>query len=121
MGVEYPDGFVRLVGVIDDCGAGVCSGVSVTLLGDLGPHLGFLVSSGVHGSRRGNLRDLQVQHAGHPYRILFAFEPHRYMVLLLLGGTRPETIVGMTKNMPIADRLYDEYLVALRKEGLKDG
>ena len=98
MGVEYPDRFVRLVGVIDDRGA-----------------------CGVHGSRRGNMRDLQVQHAGHPYRILFAFDPHSYMVLLLLGGTRPETIVGMTKNMPIADRLYDEYLIALRKEGLKDG
>jgi hypothetical protein len=39
---------------------------------------------------------LQVQHAGHPYRILFAFEPHRYMVLLLLGGKAGN------------DRWYDE-------------
>ena len=68
------------------------------------------------------MRDLQVQHAGHPISHTVCLRPAQLHDLAVVGGgTRPETIVGMTKIVPIADRLYDEYLIALRKEGLKDG
>lgn len=93
---------------------------SVMLLGDLGPNLGFPHSSGVHGSKHGNMRELRVQHAGRPYRILFAFDPRR-CAILLLGGDKTGNDRWYDENVPVADRLYDEHLVALRKEGLKDG
>ena len=42
----------------------------VKLLEDFGPNLRFPYSSGVHGSRHGNMRELRVQHTGRPYRVL---------------------------------------------------
>ncbi|MHB1641953.1 MAG: type II toxin-antitoxin system RelE/ParE family toxin [Acidithiobacillus sp.] len=113
---------------------------SVKLLGDLGPHLGFPHSSGVLGSRHGNMRELRVQHsgmhsfpngssgncvsltqhAGRPYRILFAFDPRR-CAILLLGGDKTGNDRWYDENVPVADRLYDEHLMALQKEGLEDG
>jgi len=89
------------------------------LLGDLGPNLGFPHSSGVHGSKHGNMRELRVQHAGRPYRILFAFDPRR-CAILLLGGDKTGNDRWYDENVPVADRLYDEHLVALRIEELKD-
>ncbi|BDB13361.1 type II toxin-antitoxin system RelE/ParE family toxin [Acidithiobacillus ferrooxidans] len=93
---------------------------SVKLLGDLGPHLGFPHSSGVLGSRHGNMRELRVQHAGRPYRILFAFDPRR-CAILLLGGDKTGNDRWYDENVPVADQLYDEHLITLQKEGLKDG
>jgi hypothetical protein len=93
---------------------------SVMLLGNLGPNLGFPHSSGVRGSRYGNMRELRVQHAGRPYRILFAFDPRR-CAILLFGGDKTGNDRWYDENLPLADRLYDEHLIALRKEGLKDG
>lgn len=49
--------------------------VMVGLLEMKGPNLPFPYSSGVEGSRYGHMRELRVQHAGAPYRILYAFEP----------------------------------------------
>ena len=54
------------------------------------------------------------------YRILFAFEPRR-CAILLLGGDKTGDDRWYDENIPIADRLYDEHLEALRKEGLIDG
>jgi hypothetical protein len=45
---------------------------TVMLLGDEGPQLGFPYTSDIKGSRHGNLRELRVQHAGRPYRVLYA-------------------------------------------------
>lgn len=49
--------------------------VSVTLLEPSGPHLGFPHSSGINGSKHSHWRELGAQHAGAPYRTLYAFDP----------------------------------------------
>jgi hypothetical protein len=75
-----------------------------------------VVSSDVRGSRHGNLRELRVQHAGRPYRVLYAFDPRR-MAILLIGGDKTGEDRWYERHVPIADRLYDEHLAELRKEG----
>jgi hypothetical protein len=91
----------------------------VKLLGEFGPSLRFPHTSGVKGSRHGHMRELRVQHAGRPYRLLFAFDPRR-CAILLLGGDKTGNDRWYDEHVPIADRLYDEHLELLRKEGLID-
>ncbi|MEI7954421.1 MAG: type II toxin-antitoxin system RelE/ParE family toxin [Verrucomicrobiota bacterium] len=93
---------------------------SVKLLEELGPNLRFPHSSGINGSKHGNMRELRIQYAGRPYRVLFAFDPRR-CAILLLGGDKTGNDRWYEINVPIADRLYDEHLDTLRKEGLFDG
>jgi hypothetical protein len=93
---------------------------SVMLLGDFGPNLRFPHSSGINGSKHDQMRELRIQHAGRPYRALDAFDPRR-CAILLLGGDKTGNDRWYVENVPVADRLYDEYLNELRKEGLIDG
>ena len=93
---------------------------SVTLLGDFGPSLRFPHCSGINGSRHDHMRELRTQHAGRPYRVLYAFDPRR-CAILLIGGDKTGNDRWYEANVPIADRLYDEHLEALRKEGQNDG
>jgi len=58
------------------------------------------------------MRELRVQHAGQPYRILYAFDPRR-TALLLTGGNKTGDNRWYTKYVPIADRLYEEYIKSL--------
>jgi hypothetical protein len=89
---------------------------SVGLLERKGPHLGYPHSSGVNGSRHGHMRELRIQHAGRPYRVLFAFDPRR-SAILLIGGDKTGNNRWYEEHVPVADRLYDEHLDQLRKEG----
>jgi hypothetical protein len=66
------------------------------------------------------LRELRVQHAGRPYRVLYAFDPRR-TAILLLGGDKAGDPRWYTTQVPIADRLFDAHLEMLRREGLTDG
>lgn len=93
---------------------------SVKLLGDFGPHLQFPHSSGINGSRHANMRELRIQHAGRPYRVLFAFDPRR-CAILLIGGDKTGNDRWYEEHVPLADHLYVEHLDTLRKEGLIDG
>lgn len=63
------------------------------------------------------MKELRVQYAGDPYRILFAFDPRR-TAILLFGGNKTGDDRWYDKMVPIADRLYDEYLKELKDEGL---
>ncbi len=85
-----------------------------------GPNLPFPYSSAVRGARHGAIRELRIQHAGRPYRVLYAFDPRRTGILLL-GGDKTGDGRWYEINVPLADRLYDEHLEALRKEGYLDG
>lgn len=87
----------------------------VRLLEDRGPDLGFPYSSGVKGSRHSRLRELRIQHAGRPFRILFAFDPRRCAVLLL-GGDKRGNDRWYASNVPKADVLYDRHLESLLKK-----
>ncbi len=93
---------------------------SVQLLEACGPHLGYPHSSGINGSRHSHMRELRTQHAGRPLRTLYAFDPRRNAILLL-GGDKTGDDRWYAVHVPTADRLYDEHLAALKKEGLIDG
>jgi len=62
------------------------------------------------------MRELRIQHAGDPYRVLYAFDPRR-TAILLIGGNKTGKDRWYEQYVPIADRLYDEHIQALRQEG----
>ncbi len=86
----------------------------VGLLEELGPNLKYPFASGIEGSEHTHMRELRVQHNGKPYRILYAFDPRR-SAILLLGGDKTGDKRWYDKNIPIADRLYDEHLKELKQ------
>jgi hypothetical protein len=88
----------------------------VELLRQYGVALPFPHSSGVAMSRHTHLRELRVQCEGNPYRVLYAFNPLRNAILLL-GGDKTGDARWYEVNVPIADRLYDQHLAELKKEG----
>lgn len=93
---------------------------SVRLLEERGPALGFPHSSAINGSKHGHMRELRMQCGGRPFRTLYAFDPRRNAILLI-GGDKTGSDRWYETTVPIADRLYDEHLEQLRKEGLIDG
>ena len=117
--VEVTDEFVRWW---DSLTAGEQESVAayVELLEHRGPELPYPYSSSVRGSRHAHMRELPIQHAGKPYRVLYAFDP-RCVALLLLGGHKTGDDRWYQRNVPIADRLYDEHLATLSKETQADG
>jgi hypothetical protein len=94
--VEYTDEFEAWWDRLNDAEQDSVQ-ATVMLLSDDGPHLGFPHTSDIKGARHGNLRELRVQHAGRPYRVLYAFDPRR-CAILLLAETKPVKIVGI-RNM----------------------
>jgi hypothetical protein len=88
---------------------------SVLLLEERGPHLPFPYSSKVNGSRHAAMRELRVQHQGRPYRVLYVLDPRR-VAILLLGGDKTGDDRWYERNVPLADRLYDNYLAEIEEE-----
>lgn len=88
---------------------------SVRLLETRGPQLGYPHSSGIADSRHPRMRELRIQHRGRPFRVLYAFDPRR-TAILLIGGDKTGDERWYDRHVPLADRLYDEHLAALRKE-----
>ena len=89
----------------------------VGLLETKGTSLPFPYSSGVNGSRHSHMRELRIQHAGEPDRVLYAFDPVRNAILLI-GGNKTGNKRWYGEFIPKADRLYDIHLEELKKEGL---
>jgi hypothetical protein len=87
----------------------------VVQLEENGPMLPFPYSSGVEGSRHSHMRELRIQHAGRPYRVLYAFDPRR-VAILLIGGDKTGDDRWYERVVPIADRLYDEHLEEISSE-----
>lgn len=92
----------------------------VILLQRFGPALRRPHSDVIAGSKHSHMKELIIQHAGRPYRVLYAFDPRR-CAILLIGGDKTGDARWYERFVPIADRLYDEHLAALEKEGLADG
>lgn len=89
---------------------------SVGLLEAKGATLGHPHSSGVAGSRHSHMRELRVQHRGRPLRVFYAFDPRRTAILLIAGDKTGDARF-YDRMIPLADRLYDEHLEELRREG----
>jgi len=90
---------------------------SVGLLRMHGPQLGHPHSSGIASSRHSRMRELRAQHRGRPLRVLYAFDPRR-TAILLIGGDKTGNDRWYEEFVPGADRLYDEHLAQLKREGL---
>lgn len=91
--------------------------VYVLILEQKGPSLSFPYSSGIKRSRHGHLRELRVQHQGRPIRVLYAFDPRRVAVLLI-GGLKKGQDRWYQTYVRLADEIYDDHLLSLKKEGL---
>jgi hypothetical protein len=89
----------------------------VRLLEVHGPSLRFPYSSGISGSRHSHMRELRIQHQGHPYRVLYAFDPRR-TAILLIGGDKTGNDRRYEEYVPMADSIYDEHGALLKREGL---
>jgi hypothetical protein len=88
----------------------------IDLLEEKGPSLGRPHADTLKGSRLTNLKELIIQHAGDPYRVIFALDPRRTAVLLL-GGRKTDNKWYRTA-IPKAEEIYDRYLEEIKGEGL---
>lgn len=117
--VEYTDEFGVWWGTLTE-GEQVELSAVVELLEGKGPRLPYPYSSAIEASRHGRMRELRIQYAGDPYRVLYAFDPRR-IAILLIGGKKAGDDRWYDRMVPIADDLYDEHLEELRQEGLING
>jgi len=90
---------------------------AVRLLEWQGVALKFPHSSGVSSSTFPHMRELRIQHAGRPYRVLYAFDPLR-AALLLIGGEKTGDDRWYGTYVPIADRLYRQHVEDLKRKGV---
>ena len=112
--VEYTDEFENWWNSLSDDEQDDVA-ANVELLSAKGVGLGFPKSSDVKGSKYGNLRELRVKSGGKQIRVFYAFDPRR-VAILLIGGTKGDRFYE--SMIPIADRLYEDHIEELRKEGL---
>jgi hypothetical protein len=80
-----------------------------------GPTLGRPFADSIEGSRHHNMKELR-SIGGH-LRALFAFDPRRHAIVLLGGDKANDWKGWYERNVARADKLYDNHLRALGKEG----
>jgi hypothetical protein len=88
---------------------------SVKVLQQRGPSLGRPHVDSVVGSRYPNMKELRTQHAGRPYRTLFAFDPRR-AAILLIGGDKTGNNRWYEEFVPLADKIYAKHLKEITEE-----
>jgi hypothetical protein len=88
---------------------------SVELLRRFGVGLRFPHTSGISSSKFHEMRELRIQHRGHPYRVLYAFDPTR-TAILLIGGDKTGSDRWYQIFVPLADKILDDHLDTLRRE-----
>jgi hypothetical protein len=114
--VEYTDEFGEWWASLDEADQ-VAVDASVQLLEQLGPNLARPHADTVKGLRHSNIKELRTQSRGHPLRTFFAFDPRR-QAILLIGGDKAGDDRFYERMIPLAEKLYDEYLAEIRREGL---
>jgi hypothetical protein len=93
----------------------------VGLLQREGPTLSRPYADTLKGSQHSNMKELRVQYQGEPWRILFAFDPRRFAILLV-GGNKTGNARWYKESILIADKRFTEHLESLQddKEKVKD-
>lgn len=109
--VEHTDEFARWYSGLTESQQDGVAAVGLLLI-EHGPQLSFPFSSGINRSRHSHMRELRVQSGGRPLRVFYAFDPRR-SAILLTGDDR-----FYERMTAIADKLYDDYINEIRKEGL---
>jgi hypothetical protein len=89
----------------------------IEILERFGPSLGRPHVDSIKGSKHSNMKELRTIHARRHLRSFFVFDPRR-TAILLIGGDKTGDPRFYGRMIPIADRLYGEYLAEIRKEGL---
>jgi hypothetical protein len=108
---EFGDWFASLDEYVQDAING-----AVQVLEEYGPGLGRPLVDTLTSSRHRNMKELRPPIGN--VRLLFAFDPRRTAIILLGGDKTNRWQEWYRIAIPEADRLYDEYLAELRKEGL---
>jgi hypothetical protein len=117
--IEYTDEFEQWWELLGEQEQGSVS-ASVELLSSIGPSLSRPHVDTIKGSKHSNMKELRTQHQGRPLRTFFAFDPRR-TVILLIGGDKTGDNLFYEKNLPKADKIYDEHLEEIKEEGNKNG
>jgi hypothetical protein len=90
---------------------------AVEALEDRGPALGRPFVDAIQASRHANMKELRPR--GGQIRVMFAFDPTRTAILLIGGDKTGKWASWYEEMVPIADRLFDEHLRAIEKEGVQ--
>lgn len=80
------------------------------LVEEMGPMLGRPFADTLNGSRYKNMKVLRIQHAGHPLRVFFAFDPARQAIVSCAEDKTGDEKRFYKKMIPLADRLFTDYL-----------
>ncbi len=88
------------------------------VLRETGPSLGRPFVDTVKNGKHKNMKELRIQNKLRMFRIFFAFDPERKIVLLIGGDKRGDKRF-YEKMIPIANDLYDKHLQELLKEKRK--
>lgn len=78
---------------------------ALNLLSRRGPGLGRQFVDSVKGSRHSNMKELRVGTS----RALFAFDGRRHAVILVAGDKQNDWKGWYQRNIPIADRAFDQH------------
>jgi hypothetical protein len=79
------------------------------ILQELGPKLGRPYVDTIKNSKYKNMKELRIQNKKRVYRILFIFDTDRNAVLLI-GGDKKSDKNFYSKMIPLAEKLYENYL-----------
>jgi hypothetical protein len=114
--IEFTDEFEQWWNTLNEAEQDAIA-ANVEMVRTIGPSLSRPHSDTVKGSKHPNMKELRTQHHGRPLRTFYAFDPRR-LAILLIGGDKTGDGRFYRRMIPLADRLYDEHLSQLRKEGL---
>lgn len=78
------------------------------LLEERGPQLGRPIADRIRDSKHHNMKELRPPSSS--LRILFAFDPRKQAILLIAGDKSGDWNKWYVKNIPLADKLYDDHL-----------
>jgi hypothetical protein len=112
--VEYTDEFAEWWNTLAETAQYSILAI-VNLLEERGANLPFPFSSLISRSRHAQMRELRVQSNRNLIRIFYALDPQRYVILLIVGGDKTRNDQFYDQYIPIADRLYNDYLEELRR------
>lgn len=110
---QFYEWFAHSEEVDDDARESIYAVVDV--LKRTGPKLGRPYVDSLKESRHDNMKALRVQSKGRPFRIFFAFDPHRQAVLLI-GGNKSGDKRFYGRMIAVADALYEDYLQHMGKK-----
>jgi hypothetical protein len=111
--VEYTDEFGEWWETLNEAEQDAVA-FSVGLLRKEGPSLRFPHSTDVRQSKHKSMRELRSQCKGQPIRTFYAFDPRR-TAILLIGADKTGNDRFYDIMVPLADRIYDNYLIELEE------